>query len=526
MANSVEGLATLIREEAGPPFAKLVKVGRLERKLARAAKSRIVRPSDILCPCGSHVVSKACCFTLKHGERKVGIRCERLVFRDLRAAQIQGFVQFFDTPVKHAFQATARHENDGAWSIDQAELRFLSTYPCPFNILYELDAQSNLDKVLRELGGQFKVLAIEGVPETDRTFKIRIHHVLVADKALNASITVVRPEILGSYRPQWDHLWEAVMNRAEHDPQFRVTGFSREQVVLALVQIQRWLPVEWIRAKYARALNASSAEVTMWQDIGQESDCWFPVAHLVRVANGFLCKDAPLNALVSLGLQVGTIMSFVNGQKMLERVGQQGLLFQSMLAARFARLNLLIDVERVHGSTQDDLVVSIGAQEVGIEVKTVDEELLSNRWIARTVTEKAKKLPRKPARPVILCVFPIRSGKSKERIEELLQSKAKETTLDEIVADLDSLQFCWSPKICAVSIHTMFVEDRSAEPFITIEKAFVSPEGEVSVTEQVLRAAFMDDRPACPVRARLPAAPNFVMPTPESDPIYRPKKSR
>lgn len=423
---------------------------------------------------------------------------------------VTGKVLAVGSATEHQFQCRVFCLSDGRWGLYEDELKFYPTFPCFFNLLYNSDALQNLENLRLKIVGAFGVTAMQGIPAEEGGFRVRLHQIFADSKVIKDAFGVVRSNIISIYRPSWQSLWEVITNRAEFDPQFVVDGYSKGEALAALQNLARLLPADWIKSKYASAAQVEASRVNIWQDIDQGSECWFPVAQLVRIANGFLCKDEHLNALVSLGLQAESLRSMPGGNRMLERVGKLGFFFQALLAARFIRLGLLRDVERQHGNTQDDLVVEATNLELGVEVKTVSENKLSAQWLQAIILDKTKKLPKRPARPVLLAVFPIPGAPTAESLASAAPGN-RSKQLYEIIREINPDRFDWGQKVKGILVLTVHVDSGCGEPFIVLESAWW-PRDACALQMAAVTRLFQESRARGLVPSRMPYGCNYVLP--------------
>lgn len=429
-------------------------------------------------------------------------------FLDQKVVRLDLWIQAHGAKVKHPALLNLRFmEESGQWQTSPTDLQWKSKRPALFDVMHCDTVVKNLTSLLQMIVNGFSVFGLDSIPVTESSFRAKIHHVIIKPEDFKNSYGVFRYHLLGYHRPEWPEIWSILKNRSLHDPQMVVDGFTRKQLNLALTALEKFLPWDWVRARYAEATAKGIQDVKLYEDIQHDYERWFPVACLVRAANGFLCKDPALTALASLGLQIDEIRQVEGWDKLLPKIGHRGFMYQALLASRFASLGELVELERQAGNTQDDIVVGKKAP-IALEIKTVKAQKLTASYLNRTMKNKAKKMPNSRSYPLFLVVFPLEEGFSKDEIDQLAAENAKTPSLEDITNAIKEEELDFPPNIAGVLICECFVDGTGPVRFDTLRLLKPTEEPEAKRLSNFIR----DSSPKGLPQFRLPHLMNFVMP--------------
>ena len=465
------------------------------------------------CSCGSELRPSECCRTNSPGKLGLTVRARQVLFGSDGTADLTIWVQAYGAKRRHPARLRLTFKPDsGQWNTTDRILYWLEGRPAfldPLHCSYFLE---NMCKLLQMVVNGFGVMAVDSIPNPDGSFRVKIHNIILAPPDFESARGVYRPNIIGFHRPKWEELWPILNNRAKNDPQMKCDGFSKEQLVTAMDRLSQYFPWEWVRARYAEALQRKSSEVSLYEDIDCDYERWFPVASLVRAANGFLCKDPAISALATLGLEIENIRKVPGWGELLSRIGKRGFLFQALLTSHFSRIGKLLAIERQSGSTQDDLVIG-PEHEIGIEVKTMKLSKLDAASLNKVMSKKSSKLPKSRDLPLLIVVFPIEDGYSGEQLAELVRTKAKTPSLSEVAMSIDYDALVFPTIIQGILLCGCLVDGTGPVRFEVLRELASGPSLAISRVTKLLR----ENRPFGVPRFYLPHTPNFVMPRVEAD---------
>lgn len=476
-------------------------------------KLKLIKRILQACPCGSGLRLADCCITSSGGSVKLRVRASDVLFRSDATAHLAIWVQAHGAKRRHAAKLLLRfNQSNGQWATDNRSIHWQERLPAFLNPLHCDHFLENMCRLLQMVVNGFGVMALDSIPNPDGSYRVKIHNIVLAPSDFRSAHAVYRQKVIGFYRPEWEELWAIIDNRAKYDPQMQCDGFSKDQLVTALEKLRQYFPWEWIRARYAEALHRKSPEVSLHEDIDCDYERWFPVAPLVRAANGFLCKDPAISALVTLGLEMENIRKVPGWEELLSRIGKRGFLFQALLTSHFSRLGKLIAVERQSGNTQDDLVLG-PEHEIGIEVKTMKPSKLDAASLNKIMSKKSSKLPKSRDVPLLIVVFPIEDGYSGEQLAELVKTKTRTPGLSEVAQSIDYGDLVFPPSIQGILLCGCLVDGTGPVRFEVLRELSRGPGLTISRVKKLLR----ENRPLGVPRFYLPHTPNFVMPRVEAD---------
>src|SRR5690606_10623780 len=150
----------------------------------------------------------------------------------------------------------------------------------------------------------------------------------------------LRPRLARLPGPAWSTLWDRISLKMGGDPAFAVSGFSNEQVERAFGRLRDIYTPDWLEGVFREALGQSADMNTEFPH--EASAAWFPAFQLSRLANGVICRDPALNALVDLGLALEELEGFTGLDALRARLAEQPQLHhQACLAAEFFRKGCL-----------------------------------------------------------------------------------------------------------------------------------------------------------------------------------------
>jgi hypothetical protein len=315
-------------------------------------------------------------------------------------ARLRGFLKPHSAGSVHNFTLTANYAvGKGMWGIDLRNVRWTSPVA---RSMFDFRNVENLCKVALEA---FRLLWIQPVPGANEGgAQLRVGHTLMTEEQGCNAFSILRSDILGLYRLDWPKLWPAIENRLMHDPEFWVSGFTRQDAVDAATILKSVFPWEWVRRRY-RDSAKKPTEVGMW-DVMQ-ADQGFPAYLLARTAIGCVCKDPGWNYLITLAKSCKLLKGFPKGSSLLQRIAKEpGHIHQANFSEFLLQRGLLAAVEPTTGSgnAKHDMTVRAGDLALDIEMKALTSSDPA-RQVTREIADKCRKIPSSLPRPLVFFVL-------------------------------------------------------------------------------------------------------------------------
>src|SRR5258708_6838494 len=138
----------------------------------------------------------------------------------------------------------------------------------------------------------------------------------MSEEQAQGAFSILRCDILSLYRLDWPKLWPAIENRLQHDPEFWVNGFTRQDALAAVKNLKTVFPWEWVRRRYRDAAK-KPLEAGMWEVM--QADQGYPAYVLARTAIGCICKDPGWNYLITLANSCKLLKDYPKGGSLLRR---------------------------------------------------------------------------------------------------------------------------------------------------------------------------------------------------------------
>ncbi|MEI7636247.1 MAG: hypothetical protein WCJ37_03005 [Syntrophus sp. (in: bacteria)] len=232
-------------------------------------------------------------------------------------------------------------------------------------------------------------------------------------ESADSVIVSFRPNVLALPGPDWSEMWQRIVDRVNHDVHFRVHGFTKEEILIAIDQLRNVFPDSWVLRRYKDISDNTAKTVRMGDAFHPEADpFWFPAYHLARVANGAICIDPGWSYFVELGLSVKELESFAQIDLLRGQLSRSaGTQYQVCLAAELYKRGLLVGLEQGtgSGSARNDLLVSIHNRDYDIETKAFTSGSPIER-LEHEILDKADKMPNNPNRPLVFHVVLLENG--------------------------------------------------------------------------------------------------------------------
>jgi hypothetical protein len=406
--------------------------------------------------------------------RIADIRFSRSIELGKSDAFIRGFVKENLTGRTHYFAVTAQYDaTKKLWGIELRSFRWTSPVQ---KFLFDL---RNIDSVCRGLAGGLRLLWMQPVlGDNTNGAHVRVGHTIINDEQIRDSFCILRGDILSIYRLDWPKLWPAIENRLMHDPEFWVSGFTREDALDAITTLKTVFPWEWVRRRYRKAAKKSS-EVGMWDTM--EADQGFPAYVLARTAIGCICKDPGWNYLISLADSCKLLRSFPNGNSLLQRIATDpGYIHQVNFSGYLLKRNLLAYVEPATGSgnAKHDMTARVGDVIFDIEMKALTTSDPA-RQAKQEIEEKCRKLPLALPRPVVFFVLLVEKSQPSEH-------RSWPDQLNSITAEV----FGQTSGVSAVVVGRMFIDSNGGPVKWSFDKFVCNPQTRLQISEPALRSVF------------------------------------
>lgn len=292
-----------------------------------------------------------------------------------------------------------------------------------------------------------------------------------------SAVSIVRFWILDHCRLKWNQLWSSIENRLMYDPEFSITGFTRQDALDAIAVLKSIFPGDWVRKRFQKFVGKSS-EPGMWEPMA--ADKGFPAYLLARTATGFACKDPGWNYLITLARSCTLLKNFANGKRLVRNIAKEpGHIHQINFSALLLKRGMLVEIEPSTGSgnAKHDLAARIDDRIIDIEIKSLTTSSPSRR-VTDEIAEKCKKLPSTSSRPVVFFVLLVE------------KSDTDHKSWSEHFNEITSTVFQSTTKISAVVIGKMFVDAAGGEIKWSFEKFLLNQKASRQIPEDQLRKIF------------------------------------
>jgi hypothetical protein len=389
-------------------------------------------------------------------------------------ARVRGYLEQLATRAHFDFSVLARYDPlKRLWWVEPQTLFWKSPVPRPLVALH------NAASISGTLADCFRLLWLQPLPDPNHGgAQIRVGHTLMSEEQGRDAFAIFRGDILSVYRLDWSKLWGAIENRLMHDPEFWVSGFTREDAVNAAKVLKDVFPWEWVRRRYREAQNMVSP-VGMWD--AMDADRGFPAYLLARTAIACLCKDPGWNYLISLAEGFKYLRDFPKGLPLLRKIATEaGHLHQANFSGYLLKRGLLAEIEPTTGSgnAKHDLAAFAGNLVIDIEMKALTCANAA-RQVSREIVEKCRKLPTKPVRPVVFFVLLVESsiGNNHKTMSDQLSSITQEV-------------FEHTTGVSSVVVGHMFVDSVGGPVKWSFDKFLANEHALHRIDETHLRAVF------------------------------------
>lgn len=457
-----------------------------------------IRRNDV-CPCGSGIKYKKCCIPkfIETNRHNVTLHVNRIHFTSSKQKSPQVLLKcfFIEKGKKYDFSIPVFfNELESNWSVFSENLLWKQE-----PLLY-LISRENVNEILSSVIKLFKPLHVSPINfDIEKGFGLRIGHSKMTNEQSESAFSVVRPEIVSRYKPDWSFFWDSIIQRAKFDPELKVQGFSRSEIISALQNLRPLFPSEWVRKNVLVSQNLPKQTKRIYYNILRSSYSWFPIYHLIGLSLGSLCKDPGLNALVSLGNSITLLRALKNGNKILKNILKPGMIHQANLAAHFARRNILQDVEIPSGSGTNDIRIFTNGKVVDIEMKTIISDNVE-KVVKKEIRDKATKTSKNTKHPIIMYFGLLEKPISCE--SEVALKNYKIVPIEEKVKSITMQCFGTSDRISGLVVGTMGI-DTHLGGYVKwkVEKVLVNPFSKNQMTEAEIREIFLveNQKPQGPV---------------------------
>lgn len=435
-----------------------------------------------LCPCGSGRNFTECC--QKQQTNTQGPFRIREVLYNGSTAVVQGFI-IFKNHLKNFRCSLQRETGYPVWMSALKDLVWLK----------EESPELNLADLLINILKLWDVRWMRGIPVEEGGVKLELGQIECSDAVVNEAFIIHRINMQFASRPRWDGLWRTIENRAQHDPDVLVQGFSREEFGTAICRLSPYYTGGWLESTFRRChpQEAPGSEAFVWANIPHDSQEWFPLHHLLGFANGLLLKNPGFNALVTLGTAVPILMKLRGGERILHNLIQPGGIHAANLIYHLHETGRLVSIEDPTGGRgENDVRVSLAETMFDIEVKALTSAR-PRRAILSELREKNQKLPADLERPVLFLVIPVEKGKSDEdyaRLPGTTDSVSSDDLGNLQNSDLESF-----PKISGVIITAPYIDQKGGHVRWELTRYVPNPAATLATTLEVVTMLLAPDGP-------------------------------
>ncbi len=389
-------------------------------------------------------------------------------------AFIRGFVKSHSATSVHSFAVKTHYDTvKKLWGFDLGSFRWTSPVP---RWLFDL---RNVDSVCKALAGGLRLLWMQPAPGiNEHGAQIRVGQTFMNEEQIRNSFSILRGDILSLYRLDWPKLWPAIENRLTHDPEFWVSGFTRQDAVDSVAILKTVFPWEWVRRRY-RDVAKKLLEVGMW-DVMQ-ADQGFPAYVLARTAIGCICKDPGWNYLITLAESCKLLKGFPKGNSLLQRIAKEpGHIHQANFSGYLLQRRVLSEIEPATGSgnAKHDMAARAGDVVFDIEMKALTSSD-PVRQVTREIEEKCRKLPSTLSRPVVFFVLLVETSVTSDH-------KSSSDQLNSITLDI----FGRTAGVSAVVVGRMFVDSAGGPVKWSFDRFIINNYAHHRIDESSLRLVF------------------------------------
>jgi len=376
--------------------------------------------------------------------------------------------------ITHKFRMVISLLESGDWKFHEMGWR-----PKAPNIENKLDV---IKPILDKSAQVLKTTNMWSGEQFDKSAEIIMNQIKVPKNAESTNAISFRAAILNLKNSNWNSMWGLIDNRVKHDSFFKVHGFSKEEIILAIDFLRKIFPSDWVKSKYKKG-----GVLHLGDDFPPESKDWFPAYHFARTANGSICIDPGWNYLIEIGLSISELQSFPELKRLLnELVRSPGTRHHLCLAAELFKRGYLVGLEPMtgSGSATNDLLVKINKSGYGIEVKEFSSKY-PIKVLKKELLDKAGKLPNKLTHPTIFHIVLIEDGNPDPKREQ------------DFLDSLDSLINEIPVKISAVVVGTRFVDASGGRIKRDLGKIVINPHAILPVDNSDLEELFKRNYTEC-----------------------------
>jgi hypothetical protein len=395
-----------------------------------------------------------------------------------RTARMRGLLRARNGSSHFTFGFSAAYDPQAQkWFADIRNLNWHSRVPP------ELVDLRNTQLIALKVMQVFQITWIRSVLEPGKTgARLAVGTDLKRLEDHETAFAIFRAETLGLHRPEWKDLWPAIENRIANDPEFWISGFTREHATRAVAVLKTVFSWEWVRRRY-RQYAKEARDAGMWDDIF--ADQGFPAYLLARTAVGCICKDPGWNYLITLAEACRRLQTLPKGKQFLNRIAgsESGHIHQANFAGFLLQHGVLEELEPPtgSGSATHDVSARGGSTVIDIEMKAITSANAS-RQISREIADKCRKLPGSVSRPVVFFVLLLPTSVA-----------SNHRALADQLASITPAAFTGAAGVSALVVGQMFVEPTGGPIRWDFGKFLLNPLAARPVSEDLLRAVFQND---------------------------------
>ena len=315
--------------------------------------------------------------------------------------------------------------------------------------------------------------------QTETGARLTINQKIAPEDKKDDVAVSFRSQILGIPSPPWDEIWPLIVNRVNHDEHFTVQGFTNEEIIRAIEQLELVFPSSWVKKQFKLEAKKHNAVLSMGMDFPPESDFWYPAYHIGRTALGAICIDPGWNFLVELGLAINDLKEVSGIEKIKDSLTKySGNQHCVCLANDLNQRGLLIELEPLigNGPYKNDITIDYNSKIIDIESKAFTSNN-PDKSLAKEINKKIECLPNNYDRTLVFYAVLIENG---------VFDKEKEIVFYKSISKLPEL----SDKITAVIGGKLFVDASGGHLKRDSEEIFVNQNAKHPLSEEELRDIF------------------------------------